>query len=209
MFKIIFCFFIVSSSYAKNTIQNILALNSKKALSILKKNPDSSFASLKQIFRSRKYSEDLRWKALMLMARLNPKKTKPHALRALKTKNWFLKNAGLVAMEIINPKEAVFFSHLFLNDPSLIVRTASVEILRKYRAVQYKNSLWKSLHAKENFRNGKSLWIRKNIARALIEFSDPKDIHRLIQDSDPDIRQMAFQATSYQYAGKKRSTKTL
>ena len=199
--RIIFSFiliFISCGSFAKiskkHRIENILYQSNR--MDILRKKPKLSFQILEKVFYSTKYNDDLRWRALMSMARLNPKKAKFHVLKALKNKNWFFKNAGLIAMEIINPNEAVFYSHLFLSDPSLILRTASVEIIRKYKAVQYKNLLWRKIKSKENFRKGKSLWIRKYIAQTLYEFSDEKDIYKfanLLNDPDPQIRQLAVQ----------------
>ena len=135
----------------------------------------------------------------MAVVRLYPEKSKPHIINALKNKTWLMRNAGLIAMEIINPQSAVFFAQLLLNDASLIVRTSAVEVIRRNKAVQYKDLLWRELYKKENFRHGKSLWIRQSIAKTLLEFSNREDLPlfaRLKKDSDPALQKLADSALS-------------
>ena len=131
----------------------------------------------------------------MSMARLNPKKARPSIIQSLKRRSWYFKNAGLIAMEIIDPQGAVLYAGKFLKHPSLVLRTAAVEVIHRQRAIQYKPILKKQLHAKQNFRQGQSLWIRPRIASALAEFASSQDkplFLSLLTDPDPKIQPIAL-----------------
>lgn len=155
------------------------------------------FVYLKHIFQTQESSPSMKWQALMSMTRLNPQKARSHIDQALNSHDWFLKNAGLIALEIIQPEEAVRKASEFLDHPALMLRTASVELIRRRKAKQYKDILWTQLGAKENFRNGKSLWVRYTIAQTLSEFSDHTDqdlFLTLLEDADPRIHSIAIRA---------------
>ena len=153
------------------------------------------FVYLKYIFQDPKSSPTIKWQALMSMTRLNPQKAQPSIDQALNSSDWFLKNAGLIALEILQPESAIRKAVQFLNHPALMLRTASVELLRRRKAKQYKEILWTQLGDPQNFRNGKSLWIRYTIAQTLSEFSDPADhdlFFALLEDKDPRIHSIAL-----------------
>lgn len=153
------------------------------------------FAYLKHIFQTPESSPSMKWQALMSMTRMNPQKAKPLIDQALNSSDWFLKNAGLIALEIIQPESAVRKAAQFLNHPALMLRTASVELIRRRKATQYKDILWTQLGDPQNFKNGKSLWVRYTIVQTLSEFSGPKDqdlFFALLEDKDPRINSIAL-----------------
>ncbi len=153
------------------------------------------FIYLKHIFQTQKSSPSMKWQALMSMTRLNPQQAQPSIDQALNSSDWFLKNAGLIALEIIQPESAVRKASEFLDHPALMLRTASVELIQRRKAKQYKDILWTQLGAEENFRNGKSLWVRYTIAQTLSEFSDHTDqdlFLTLLEDTDPRIHSIAI-----------------
>ena len=178
----------------------VLDLPLESRIKFFKKSTRRSFAYLSFIFESKKYSDEVKWKALMAMVRLDSKRSKPYVKKALQHRSWYFKNAGLVAMEILDPHIAVIYARRFLEHPSLILRTASVEVIRRQKAYQYKSVLKEKLYAKENYRNNVSLWIRPYIVQALVEFSNPEDQYfftKLLKDSDSQIQSMAFKALRY------------
>jgi len=108
-----------------------------------------------------------------------------------------LKNAGLIALEIIQPESAIRKAAQLVDHPALVLRTASVELIRRRKAKQYKEILWTQLGDPQNFKNGKSLWVRYTIAQTLSEFSEPKDrnlFFALLEDADPRIHSIALRA---------------
>ena len=153
------------------------------------------FVYLKHIFQAQESSPAMKWQALMSMTRLDPQKARPLIDQALNSSDWFLKNAGLIALEIIQPESAVRKAAQFLDHPALMLRTASVELIRRRKAEQYKDVLWTQLGSPQNFKNGKSLWVRYTIAQTLSEFSDFKDqdlFLALLEDADPRIHSIAL-----------------
>ena len=184
-----------SSKKTHRPIVDILELSLERRLSILQKHPKKYFRQLHTIFQSENHSLALKWKALMAMARLNPQKARPYIIQSLKRRSWYFKNAGLIAMEIIDPQGALPYAGKFLNHPSLVLRTAAVEVIRRQKALQYKPMLKRQLHAKQNFRQGQSLWIRPRITETLAEFASTKDKQfflSLLTDPDSQVQPIAL-----------------
>lgn len=148
-----------------------------------------SFLVLKHFVFSDKEAMPIRWKALISVARLYPKKSFPLVQRALRSSVWFLRNAGLIAMEIIDHRAGLRWAGDFLNDPSLVVRTAAVSMIKKHKASQYKIRLLGKLNAPDSFYKNKSLWIRHHIVSALAVFCEPGEEKMFISFlRDPDER---------------------
>ena len=186
------------STYKK--IESIFQLPVRNRIAILKSQPHFYFHHLQTMFYLKNTSDEIKWKTLMAMARLNPEKTKPHIQYTAEKGNWFLKNAALISMEMIDPDQAILWAAKFLDHSSLILRTASVDLIRRQKAIEYKNILWQQLGAKQNFRNGKSLWIRYNILQTLSEFSQVVDAPRfknLLKEKDPRVIATAQKTLSH------------
>lgn len=188
----------------------VLELPLEQRLGYLKKHPRRSFSKLRFIFKSQNYSDDLKWKALMMMARLDSKRAKPYINESLKHRSWYFKNAGLLAMEIFDPQIAIIYARRFLEHPSLVLRTASVEVIRRQKAYQYTSILKEKLYSKENYRNNVSLWIRPYIVRTLAEFSGPNDsdfFTTLLEDSDFQVQSIALQTLRHMDLLKNRKSR--
>lgn len=170
-------------------IKMILDLPLKNRIQALSDYGSRGFVILSRFVFSDKEKMPIRWKALISLARLYPEKSLPMVKKALHSSVWFLRNAGLIAMEIINPKESVRWAGQFLNDPSLVVRTAAVTMIKKHKASQYKMQLIGKLNAPDSFYKNKSLWIRHHIASALADFCEPGEEKMFISFlQDPDER---------------------
>jgi len=175
-------------------LKQTLELPLNRRIQFFQKRPHY-FVYLEHIFQTPESSPSMKWQALMSMTRLNPQKAKLYIDQALNNSDWFLKNAGLIALEIIQPKSAVRKAAQFLDHPALMLRTASVELIRRRKARQYKDILWTQLGDPQNFKNGKSLWVRYTIAQTLSELSDSKDrdlFFALLEDADPRINSIAL-----------------
>ena len=148
-----------------------------------------TFVLLRTLLVSPKESMPVRWKALTSLARLYPQKSLPLVQRSLRSSPWFLQNAGLIAMDIIDSQRALTWAEHFLNARALVVRTAAVDMIKKRGAKQYKARLLAKLNAPDSFYKEKSLWIRSHIVSALSVLSEPGEEKLFISFlNDPDER---------------------
>lgn len=109
----------------------------------------------------------LRWRALMLAAENRRDKATPDLLKAANHKQWFMRNAALVALAEVNEPEAQKLAKKLVKDKALVVRSAAVDILQKNVRPEVRDLLWDEMNQKYNFRNKESLWIRSQIVEAL------------------------------------------
>ncbi len=150
----------------------------------------SSYKDLREIAFNSNYGMKFQWRALSAMALIGREKSTPELEVALKHKDWFMRNAGLVMLKEVNPKAATTWAKKLLSDRSMIVRTEAVEVLRSLKDESSIQLLWTELYKKENFRGKQSLWIRRHIAQALGELSqrgDEKKFIKLLSDSDKTL----------------------
>lgn len=122
-------------------------------------------------FISVAFAEDqsmrLRWRALMMAAEGRREKSTPDLLKASIHKQWFMRNAALVALAEVNEPEAQKLAKKLLKDKALVVRSAAVDVLQKSPRPEVRDLLWEEMNQKYNFRNQESLWIRSQIVEAL------------------------------------------
>ena len=178
-------------------IKMILGLPLENRKQALLRYGANSFIVLKNLVFSDKEKMPIRWKALISLARLYPEKSRPLVQNALYSSVWFLRNAGLIAMEIIDRKAGLRWAGDFLHDPSLVVRTAAVNMIKKHKASQYKIQLLGKLNAPDSFYKKKSLWIRYHIVSALAAFCEPgeeKMFISFLRDSDERLHPSAIVA---------------
>lgn len=155
-------------------------------LAAFKKNP-AAYEKLAQTAFDSNQALNVRWRALTTMGPLDPVFFRKHLERALTGKEWFLRNAALIAV-LKSPREmAVKWSAALLKDPSLMVRTQAVRNLVGLEAKETERELWNQLWDKRNFRKNESLWIRAHIAEALARLADSRHIkpfQKMILDPD-------------------------
>lgn len=166
---------LISLSFASipkhSKIHEVLRESPEKRLSYFK----NEGATLRSIAFSDKESFRYRWSAFSTLMKL--KSEKKDLLRALKSEDWFLRDLGLKVAKEQFPDIAVAWSKKLIKDPSLIVRTTAVKNLDSLGDANSLDLLWQELYSKQNFRNKRSLWIRRHIVRALGNIAK-KDIQR-------------------------------
>jgi HEAT repeat protein len=139
----------------------------------------------------------VRWKALTALAMTERERAAPVVERALTSPEWYLRNAGLIAMTYVSEPRALSWSAQLLNDPALVVRTAAVQTLRKLGAREHRDLLWDKLYAKENFKGRQSLWIRRHIVETLAVLARRGEEHRFVRvlaDEDASLHRPATEA---------------
>ena len=126
----------------------------------------SSYKYLTKVSRSNGHSLAERWRATVTLSRFYPKSGA--TTRSLQSRTWFLRNAALLGLAESKPKLAIEWASKFIaGDRSLVVRTAAVDVLKKWPSKEVRGILRQNIDNKRNFKNGEPLWIRKNILKAL------------------------------------------
>ncbi|MBC87245.1 MAG: hypothetical protein CL677_08715 [Bdellovibrionaceae bacterium] len=179
------------SKQQKKHVLDALKVPMKNRLAIYNKKPRRSYYILKAIaFDTEQHMQD-RWRALTSLAAVGKARSAKLLAKAAKSKTWYMRNAALLSGHFVDNNFASMMAADLLHDPSLIVRTEAVRVLKKTNAVQYKDRLKQQLNSPQNFRKNKSLWVRKHIAEALYQFMDTKDKQifvKMLDDQDPQVQ---------------------
>ncbi len=147
---------------------------------------------------SEKVPHDQRWKKYHDYILKQPQKAQDMALKALKSKDWFLREAGLKTLVTVNPERAKIEARLVLQkDPAMLVRASAVTALKILKDTKSESVLWESLKDPRNFRKDQSLWIRPQIMATLIEFKSnhKENFKSFYDDKDPQVARLARHAT--------------
>lgn len=149
------------------------------------------------------FSENLdmsvRWNSLMMMTKIKKNESIIDLKKALASKAWYMRNAGLIALDSINPDLAYDVAKKQLRDPALVVRSAAVDILtkNKKKIAEVREILWKELYSKQNKSKAKSLWIRPQIGQYLAIDPQPHEREKflsLADEKDDEVRGIAEKA---------------
>lgn len=171
----------------------ILALplmNQKRLL----KSDAKTLDKLAAVAQDMNISLDMRWKAIMALGFLENKNPNPTYLSLLNSKEWFVKNGLLIAMdENIHPMRFSVAKKL-VKDPSLIVRSSAFDILMQ--EPYHRDILWEELFSAQNIKKKRSLWVRPKIISYMNK--NPKSYERsffekLAKENEPEITKLAQQ----------------
>ena len=141
----------------------------------------------------------VRWNSLMQMTKMKKNESVMDLKKALGSKTWYMRNAGLIALDSINPELAFEVAKKQLEDPALVVRSAAVDVLakNKKKIAEVRELLWKEIHSKRNKNKAKSLWIRPQIGQYLANDPLPSEREKfltLADEKDEEVRQIAEKA---------------
>lgn len=160
----------------------------------VRKDPKHAYPALIETAFDPKRNLRLRWRALTTMGKVDALYFKKELEKALKSRDWFMRNAALIAVLNADRATAVKWSTESLKDSSLMVRTQAVRNLVGLEAKESEEALWRELWSRQNFRKKESLWIRAHIAEALARLADQghrKAFERLLLDPDPRLHRWA------------------
>jgi HEAT repeat protein len=153
--------------------------------------------SLKDIVFSNKYPLEQRWEAYHQIVTKNKNESMPMARKAIQSKEWFLREAGLKTFVALNPEAAkTVAKDMFEKDPSMLVRAQALSAIKILNDKTTENLLWKALKDPKNFRGDQSLWIRPKVVATLMEFKmgEKAQYKNLLDDKDPQIQRLAKEA---------------
>jgi HEAT repeat protein len=178
MFKIIPCLLVLASSLASASIpkndtslEKILSQKNEKKYSDIKKLGPQGYKDLKKIAFNEDRTLGMRWKAFMAMVRIGKKDSLPEVDQALRSSDWFMREAALHVLPVLDQEKAFQAAMRGLDDQALVVRSTAVKTLRVLKRPESAEKLWGELYSKENYMRKKSLWIRKYIVEALADIA--------------------------------------
>ena len=203
----------LSPLLASADIRMVLSLPLENRRQVLLKDRAKVSVILKNLMLSDREGMRVRWAALITLAQVaSVDISRPIIISALRHPEWFLRNAGLLAMEMVDPSMSLWWADRLLDDPSLLVRTASVDLIRRQKARSYKWRLLEKLNDSDSFYKNNSLWIRHHIIQALAEFAESGEERffvSILQDSDTRLHPFALSAleklTGYRVSDRKVS----
>lgn len=184
MRKLIVCILILGASY--QAFANIPKTQSK-----------TEVKNLKAIVFNNKYPLEDRWDAYHKIVTKNKDESIPMAKRAIKSKDWFLREAGLKTFVALQPEHAKIIARdMLVKDPSMLVRAQALSAIKILNDKASENLLWKTLKDPKNFRGDQSLWIRPKVVATLMEFKlgTKEQYKNLLEDRDPQVQRLAREA---------------
>ncbi len=161
------------------------------------KSDSRSYENLKTLMFAKTTAMDIRWKAVTAAGRVGGEKAKADMLRALTAPEWFMRNAGLVALSNLDRTESLTWARKLLSDKALVVRAAAIDVISQSHDSFSANLLWTKLYSKENYRNRQSLFIRRRIVEVLADLDGKGHEAKfvaLLQDKDDSLHEPAMAA---------------
>ena len=178
-------------------VKMALQLPLENRIRALKLQGPAYFKRLQEIAKSESETMEVRWRAITAMGRMQPVAAQPILDEFLQSEKWFLRNASAVVLHYGDRTWAVNWAKKLLKDKALVVRTGAVEALKKMNAIEAEQDLWAALYSEDNFKGGKSLWIRKHIAETLSSFAHPgqqRAFIKILRDEDRRLHPFALKA---------------
>ncbi len=178
-----------SDSKDLNALAASLSLPLEDRLRIIKKRGPDVLPLLEQMVFSSEWNINQRWRALTIAGRSFPQKSMGLIQQATQSSEWFLRNSAAIALAYGPKPWSEDLCIKLLDDAALVVRAAAAKSLMQLKSKKARPILWEKLYASENFKNGQSLWVRKNIAQALGVVASSQDTARFIKMlTDKDVR---------------------
>lgn len=175
-----------------------LRVSKFEGLRWLRENGEPSFQGLQVIaLDEKKWSTELRWRAVIRMAQVWPQKSETFLAKALENRDWLLRNASLKAASYVRKERARDWAERSLSDPAMLVRTQAADLLGQVGDQGSKELLWKELQKRRNFRGRQSLWVRNHILKALAKLSTEEEAGRFIpylDESEERIQRSTVEA---------------
>lgn len=186
---------VFAQATVQTTIEMGLNLPLKNRVEVIRKTGGIGFYALEKIIFDNKQSLQKRWRALTTISLTYGTKAEPIIKKASQSNLWYLRNAAVISAKYCDRFFAIQLAEKLLLDKALVVRAAAVETLRVLGAKKSKKLLWRQLYSQKNFRKKQSLWVRHNIVKTLVEFSNVGDesvFLSLLDDTDIRVQKQAI-----------------
>jgi hypothetical protein len=193
----------------KFSVATILVFSSLLSFSALPENEIGSFDAQYKLAKNTSLPMSSRWKALMLASENATTQQIPQILEFSKDKDWFMRNATLVALEKMGTDLVYDKAKELITDKALVVRSAAAEILIKLNSTDVRRIFSEELSKKYNFNGSNSLWIRSQMMKFLVEAptADERGFFvRYLFEKDQQLALLSVEAlqklTSVRFQGK-------
>ncbi len=156
-----------------------------------------SFEAQYQIARNTSLPMSSRWKALLLAAESADSAQFQKVIAFSKDKDWFMRNATLVALEKMGTDLAFDKAKELISDKSLVVRSAAADLLIRLNSSDVRKIFSEELTKKYNFNGQTSLWIRPQMMKYLVETptADERDFFvKYLHEKDPQMALLSTEA---------------
>ncbi|HEX4922480.1 MAG TPA: HEAT repeat domain-containing protein [Bdellovibrionales bacterium] len=185
------------AAIAPSAVESALSKKSVERIATLRSKGPKMYRDLHKVAFDESQPYQIRWRALMSMAWMGQKESVRDLERALSSKDWFMRDGGLIALSKVEPTKGRVWARKLLADPALVVRTTAVKTIRELNDTESEARLWEELYRKNNYRGTQSLWVRRHIAEALADFSSKgteMKFAALLDDSDRSLHEPAMRA---------------
>ena len=138
-----------------------------------------------------------RWDALIQASELAEGDQIKEVLAFSKNKDWYMRNALLVALDKAGNDLVYDKAKDLVSDKALVVRSAAVEVLNRLESAEVRKILLDEVSKNYNFVNGKSLWIRSQIMKSMVKNPNQNEMTtyaKLVFDKDTEIAELSSQA---------------
>lgn len=152
--------------------------------------------ALKKIAFNKEADLQIRWKALVLGARLLGKDMQSDIVQASNSNEWFMRSASMMAASELSPQDAAQMARKLIKDKALVVRSAAVDVLGASSEASDRQLLWNVIRDPINMRKGQSLWVRSQALQFLAKKPHKKETARFIEmlkESDLELQAIAIQ----------------
>ena len=179
------------------SVENILSLPLNNRLQSLRKLDHGRYDEIRALAFNAEQNMELRWRALLALPRLQPKRAVVDLDAALKSKEWFMRSSALLGWQSLGREPARARAESALKDKALMVRATAVDILADIGDTASAPTLWSALNDRNNYMNQQSLFIRRRIVEALSAMeragSEAKFV-AILADADSTLHEPAILA---------------
>jgi hypothetical protein len=161
-------------------VDTVLSMSSKQIEAYTPQVSPGMVLQLKQRAFDREQGLSVRWKALVLAAKIGGSSMSAELKEASRSSEWYMRSASLAAAAQVSFTESLVLARKLINDKALVVRSAAVDVLGESDEAKDRELLWKVIDDPKNKRKGQSLWIRPQALNWLIKQASRKDIPNLI-----------------------------
>ena len=169
-----------TETLSKEAVEEILAMPEKNRYLVADKKTSELYPELLQLAANAKKNLGVRWKSLTLAAHLKKQAAVKDVSPYLTAREWYMRNAALVALQEISQADSQKAAMQLLDDKALVVRSAAVDALGNDLTVEMRDRLWEELSAGYNFRKKESLWVRSQIAQKLALSPEREEASRFV-----------------------------
>ncbi len=192
-----------SQDIYQSTIISYLKLPSTERIKKLVKLGPEAYLELRKIAADVTQPEGMRARSYLALARIAGDFSRDDLMKALTSKDWAVRYAGIEGAEIaLKDKSVPVALNIFQNDKSLLMRSKALATLKKFGSQKILPVLWAELYANKNFFKGKSLSIRPKIIGTIYSFKnklETSELLKILNDKDREVAEVAVSILEEEY----------